>query len=653
MPAHTPAPPDHAPPSSPVDGGLVGIASTLPVSGRPTIEALSRLRWRGNGRSGGVAVAGCFPVGLADVCALNIALSARHLRAEIEREFIAPHFDIVEAEFQPDLGDFRALAGLPSRPPVVVRYFVRARQDALAEFAAQQGLAALDRAEDEFVYWSATRINRALYTGHPERRAFVLSYGRDLMILRAAGYAEDVARYYRLDEMPAHVWLGHQSYATRTEPAGANPFPAVDVAAALSGGLVNYDALATYVRQRGYLPLFRSDAELTAALFDFYRRACAYPLDLALEALYPTPRDGLGGAPQARREAYRAVQRTHVHGALAGRVAFAVARACREARGWELIAAIDPERQHAHAFGLQEGTLWGGERYGVGVVASELQAVEAVFAAIAEEQSAVCPIPDKTWSAGSLDGDFAGSAAGGAIGGAAYSFTVAPQEDGGLRLWCADRYGRAITTDRARMHRDPRYASAAPSELDPSPAEVAATLRTDDVDSAYARARAAVREWGFILLGSWLDGVVTLAASDPALRWPAIQLLTWLHDRPIDIGVKKRSAALAMLRRGLEVLFQRARSRRRRVRPRRPGPPPDVGDARHARRADAHKRAALHRRRQPAARRRRQRGAGAHPGVPRGLAQHRHLRLQRRPLCRQRAGARRQRPARGHLRDAG
>jgi len=47
-----------------------------------------------------------------------------------------------------------------------------------------------------------------------------------MMILKIVGYAENVVRYYRLDDFKAHVWLAHQRYPTRGRvwhPGGSHP----------------------------------------------------------------------------------------------------------------------------------------------------------------------------------------------------------------------------------------------------------------------------------------------------------------------------------------------------------------------------------------------------------------------------------------------
>ena len=577
-PPDSPAPPLLA--ADPAGGALVGVASTLPLSGRPVIEALARLRWRGNGRGGGVALAGCFPQ-LPDQYALNIALCAArlreqaHLRAEVERAFVTPYFDIFEAEFQPEAGDYRQLPGLAAEPPLVVRYFVRVKVPLLIDFAARNNLADLRQAEDEFVSRHAARLNRTYYPGPDEGRAFVLSHGRDMIVLKAIGCAEDVARYYRLETFRAHVWLGQQTYATCTHVGGSGPFAARDEALAFCGRIANYHALATFARQRGYRPRFRADGELAAMLFDFYTRVCGYPLELAMEAMLPddpasTPPAALKSMPLSR-QAVAALHHTHAHSAIEGPAFFAVARRLEGARAWQLVAALDSEAAHPNAFALQEGLLANGEWYGVGMVATERAALEGAFAIAASEQERLCPIPDRVWTAHRPLPDPARPIIADDAGAGAYSFTVRgegrPYEPQGLTLACADKFGRVVATDRARTHRDGarqrgRDAVSLTAALgtedapqsDPDRAIIPA-LREGQVEAAYTAARTVLRDGSFAALGAWLDRVVALASTDPALRAPAIALLSALHDRRDDTGVKKRSAVLALLRRGLDVLF--------------------------------------------------------------------------------------------------
>jgi len=113
--------------------------------------------------------------------------------------------------------------GLEIKPPDTVRYFVRVRPDVLARHAeAFRNRTDTDfkteaDAEDDFVYQNSFNLNAHFYGDRPDKRAYVVSHGRNMMILKAVGYAEDIARYYCLEDVAANVWIGHQRYPTRGE----------------------------------------------------------------------------------------------------------------------------------------------------------------------------------------------------------------------------------------------------------------------------------------------------------------------------------------------------------------------------------------------------------------------------------------------------
>src|SRR6185295_9632656 len=75
---------------------------------------------------------------------------------------------------------------------------------------------------DEIVYQTTYRLNRALYASTGEKRAFVLSHGRDLLVLKMVGYGDDVVRFYQLEDLPA----GCGSAITAIRPRDASGIPA-------------------------------------------------------------------------------------------------------------------------------------------------------------------------------------------------------------------------------------------------------------------------------------------------------------------------------------------------------------------------------------------------------------------------------------------
>ena len=54
-------------------------------------------------------------------------------------------------------------------------------------------------------------------TSAGEKRAFVLSHGKNMLVLKMVGYGNDVIRHYQLEDFQAHVWIGHHRYPPKAE----------------------------------------------------------------------------------------------------------------------------------------------------------------------------------------------------------------------------------------------------------------------------------------------------------------------------------------------------------------------------------------------------------------------------------------------------
>src|SRR5208282_4482629 len=112
-----------------------------------------------------------------------------------------------------------------------------------------------------------------------------------MMVLKIVGYGDEVIQYYKLEDFPAHVWIGHHRYPTKGKvwhPAGAHPFIGLHEALVHNGDFANYSAMCTYLAQRNIYPLFLTDTEVAALLFDLLSRTYRYPLEYVMEALAPT-----------------------------------------------------------------------------------------------------------------------------------------------------------------------------------------------------------------------------------------------------------------------------------------------------------------------------------------------------------------------------
>ncbi len=374
--------------------GVIGLIGTEKLPGTCIIRPCAQMRNRGNGKGGGVAAVGLFD-DYKEHYALHIAYLDEPSRGPVEKEFVHSCFEIAHAERQKSQDDYRE-TGLEVEPPPVWRYFVRVKPDILAEFAGKNQITEAPAAEDEFVFRNSFRLNAEYYESRKNPKAFVLSHGRDLMILKGVGYAEEIARYYRLEETRAHLWIGHQRFPTRGRvwhPGGAHPFAGLHEALVHNGDFANDHAVCEYLRQWGIVPQFITDTEVSVLLFDLYSRVLGYPLEFVIEALAPTPEGDFERLNKQKQRIYRAIQSAHLHGSPDGPWFFIVARAEPGTGAPQLIGITDVSMLRPQVFCLREGDK------SFGAIASEKQALDAFFEEISRADPTIPPMADQYWAA--------------------------------------------------------------------------------------------------------------------------------------------------------------------------------------------------------------------------------------------------------------
>jgi glutamate synthase domain-containing protein 1 len=172
--------------------GVIGMACSQPIPGRHLLQALRQMRNRGNGKGGGVALVGLAPEEfgvspsvLRDDYLLTIAYLDPSARPQVEREHVDATFLVDHVVGFP----IAEVSTLPVRPPEVAAYFVRVRPEVAEAFTAQHGMsgASAEAIEDEMVYQNSYRLNQACYSSLGEKRACVLSHGKDLLVLKMVG----------------------------------------------------------------------------------------------------------------------------------------------------------------------------------------------------------------------------------------------------------------------------------------------------------------------------------------------------------------------------------------------------------------------------------------------------------------------------------
>ena len=525
--------------------GVTGFACSIPVSGRHIFEPSIQMHNRGNGKGGGIAAVGLDSEQLGvsqqildDHYLLQIALLDTDARGEVEKNCITPFFDIAQAGVSETLEDELQI-GLEVKPPDVCRYFVRVKEDVLAKFIEEpfgQGqalsLQGMDvrAAEDEFIYQNTYRLNTKFYAALGEKKAFVLSHGRNMMILKIVGYAEQVVQYYRMDDFKAHIWIAHQRYPTKGRvwhPGGAHPFIGLNEALVHNGDFANYYSVSEYLRQRNIYPLFLTDTEVSVLMFDLLNRGYRYPLEYIIEALAPTTELDFDQLPQEKQRIYRAIQSTHIHGSPDGPWFFIIARNEPSKKQFQLIGITDTSMLRPQVFALQEGEV------NIGIIASEKQAIDATLQSLAGEDKRFCPIADKYWNA----------RGGSHTDGGAFIFTLEDDHEQ-KRLTCTDKFGRLITTTARSENRKVESGKYPPL----------AGVRGVE-NEKWEVVRDNLAQWDTDTLIECCRIMAQKSTQNDELKAEIIEGLTLLNNRRYDTGNKKRGVVLHIIRQALHEIF--------------------------------------------------------------------------------------------------
>jgi glutamate synthase domain-containing protein 1/glutamate synthase domain-containing protein 3 len=531
--------------------GVTGFISTIPVSGRHIHEPSVQMHNRGNGKGGGIAAVGLVPdqMGVSQEVLdshylIQIALLDPACWPEIERRFLLPCFDVALSARVPRMKDFREVSGLEVQPPDVHRIFARVKPAVLEAFAAENGLSHMPsrEVEDEFVYRNSHRLNDAFYASLGDKKAFVLSHGRNLLIFKLVGYAEHNVEYYQLEDFKAHGWIAHQRYPTKGRvwhPGGAHPFNGLNEALVHNGDFANYHSVSEYLWQRSIRPQFLTDTEVSSLLFDLWERVYKYPLEYIIEGLAPTTEFDFDRLPPDKQQVYRQIQATHIHASPDGPWFFIIARSKPDQKQLQLMGITDTAMLRPQVFALCEGEVQ------IGLICSEKQAIDATLRSLAREDPRFCPIADRYWNA----------RGGSSADGGAFIFTV-DEVDGKKVLHCADKFGRPVKLTPGSVRCD------LPPSVGKREEPVAQGVR-ETVQDALGRADStALFRFGVEHLGGWTPaqvrgfcGAIRDGADHGPRKGAAIEALSLLRDRRYAVGDKRRGSVLQLLDATLVEIF--------------------------------------------------------------------------------------------------
>jgi len=537
--------------------GVTGFICSIPVTGKNIFEPSVQMHNRGNGKGGGIGAVGFVPEALGvsrkvldEDYMLHIALIDAGVAQEIENTYIKPYFKIDKFEKLDTLDDYKSI-GLEVKPPDIIRYFVRVKHDVLDKFIADEHFDSLDRrdAEDEFVYQNSFKINKQYYASLGEKKAFVMSHGRNMMILKIVGYAENVVRYYKLDDFKAHVWLAHQRYPTRGRvwhPGGCHPFSALNEALVHNGDFANYQSVLEYLKQRNYFPLFLTDTEEAALLLDLWSRVYKYPLEYLIEALAPTSEMDFDMLPAEKQALYRAIQKHHVFSSPDGPWFFIIARNDVRNEQFQLIGITDTAMLRPQVFALQEGEVQ------IGLICSEKQAIDATLLSLQREDARFGPIADKYWNA----------RGGSYTDGGAFIFSLKDAKDSPdkKQLICTDKFGKVIETPKDKavidIAKKVKVKAAESKAIEEKLISLFAVTDNSAANKLFTYVRDAMA--GFDAAEGFRFAIETIKSyglKNDAYKQTAITALTLLNDRRYNTGKIKHSSVQQVLKINIDELL--------------------------------------------------------------------------------------------------
>jgi glutamate synthase domain-containing protein 1/glutamate synthase domain-containing protein 3 len=519
--------------------GVVGLISTAQISGKHILTPLLQMHNRGNGKGGGVAAVGLDPKQsgvkkeyLESDYLIQIAYLDPAARSAVEKEFIDSKMTVhARARIGPEYGKIKGEQGVFH--PEVWRYFCRVKSAVLERFTTDSGLEHIEasKIEDELVYQNSFKLNEKYYASLGEKKAFVLSHGKNLFVFKIVGYAEEAIKYYGLDEVKAHLWIGHQRYPTKGRvwhPGGAHPFVGLHEALVHNGDFANYYSVTQYLAQRNIKPLFLTDTEVSVLLFDLLSRVYNYPLEYVIEALAPTTERDFVMLPEDKQKVYRQIQISHLQGSPDGPWFFIIGRNNPADKAFKLIGITDTSMLRPQVFALQRG------KESIGLIASEKQAIDAMLESLAEEDDRFWPKADKYWNA----------RGGSYTDGGAFVFSMT--KDGGeFCLKCENKFGKDIVDKE--FEKPPIGVSvtkAAPESTQPAPAR----------SMSLASIKTAITKFDEKKLAEFVFSISS-DTKDSASAEKSISLLTSLLDDRYPLGSLRRSFVSEIAERALYMTF--------------------------------------------------------------------------------------------------
>jgi len=289
--------------------GIIGVIDKRRqcMDGSKIREALASMDERGSGEGAGYAAYGIYPE-FADSYAIHVFFdNVRENKPELVKD-LEEWGRIVHCEAIPIYKAGIKKVHTPWRfffKPDITR--------------AQEPLTTAD----DIVMRLVMNVNSA------RKGSLIFSSGKNMGVFKAAGWPEQVADLYRIQDYKGYLWLAHNRYPTNTPGwwGGAHPFNLLDWSVVHNGEITSYGTNRRYIESYGYDCSMYTDTEVVAYLVDLLVRKHGLSEKLAVRALAPPFWDEIDAMPEKERELNRALRLTYGPALMNGPFAICVATA--------------------------------------------------------------------------------------------------------------------------------------------------------------------------------------------------------------------------------------------------------------------------------------------------------------------------------------
>ncbi|MDI7261053.1 MAG: glutamate synthase-related protein, partial [Thermodesulfobacteriota bacterium] len=250
----------------------------------------------------------------------------------------------------------------PVWPPRSIRY-----QNLTAE-NYREDQTFLQEAEDEYIYRLARRITRENYVEPPQKKAAVLSCGKN------SGCWKTDGRHIPWETPDAPVNVIHRRLATGSvvDQMNSHPFTELHTALTHNGETTNYRTMLNRVSQFNLTPLARTDTAVASLKLHLLSQYLHYPFDALVESFSPTTGWNLTQLSPEVKERFEQVQEIELESAPDGPYQYLCGRIDPYRRVIERLDIIDPSLLRPNVAMLYDD----GENF-VSIICSENQGCDA------------------------------------------------------------------------------------------------------------------------------------------------------------------------------------------------------------------------------------------------------------------------------------